>query len=84
MLSDLSVGDIINAIASVTDPLDDSVDESGLSVMIDGRRVRISFTPESVVPEGVARKLVRQNRYSVDALDMFARAVADWQIGGAR
>jgi hypothetical protein len=61
----VTLGDIVNAIAAITDPLDGSVDETGLSVETDRGPIRIAF-------------LTEPNRYDVDSLDRFATAAAEY------
>jgi hypothetical protein len=65
-----TIGDLINAIAAVFEPEPDSVDETGLTVVIGGRLVRVSF-------------LTEPNRYDVTELDRFASAAAAYD-GGPR
>jgi hypothetical protein len=66
----VTLGDIINAIAAITAPLDGSVDETGLSVETDRGPIRIAF-------------LTAPNRYDVTELDRFASAAALYD-GGPR
>jgi hypothetical protein len=62
----VTLGDIVNAIAALTDPLDGSVDETGLTVRLaDDRVVRIAF-------------LTAPNRYDVDQLNAFSAAAAEY------
>jgi hypothetical protein len=61
----VTLGEIVNAIAALTDPLEGSVDETGLTVIADGRPVRIAF-------------LAAPNRYDVDQLDAFSAAAAEY------
>ena len=61
-----TIGDVINAIvAAGIEPIDGSVDETGLTVIADGRPVRIAF-------------LTEPNRYDVDQLDAFSAAADEY------
>jgi hypothetical protein len=65
----VTIGDLINAIAAITTPLDGSVDETGLTVVADGKPIRIAF-------------LTEPNRYDVAELDRFASAAAAYDREG--
>ena len=61
----VTLGDIVNAIAAIADPLEGSVDQTGLTVIADGRPVRIAF-------------LTAPNRFDVGQLDAFSAAAAEY------
>ena len=46
MIADVqTIGDVINAIAAIAEPLDGTVSEDGLTVQLGNQLVRIGFTP---------------------------------------
>jgi len=89
----VTLGDIVNAIAALTDPLDGSVDETGLTVIADGRPVRIAFlasmppisggSPEGPTDAdweeyGEWSASLRPDRLSLKGIESFAAAAAEY------